>query len=75
VPVDFRGVARGALLTMKWWSAVPLGIFPAIHGGSDSARGTKRNQRWMRQGWRCLGDADSRRRGKCAAGCSMAPLG
>jgi hypothetical protein len=42
VPVDFRGVARGALLTMRVWSAVPLGIFPVIHGGFDSARGDKK---------------------------------
>jgi hypothetical protein len=42
VTVDFRGVARGVLLTMSGWSAVPLGIFPVIHGGFDSARGDKK---------------------------------
>jgi hypothetical protein len=74
-PVDSRGTARGELLTMRGWSAVPLGVFLVMHGGSNDERGQKRRQKWMRKGWRCLGGADSQRRGKCMAGRSVAPLG
>jgi hypothetical protein len=73
--VDSRGTARGELLTMRGWSAVPLGVFLVMHGSSNDERGQKRRQRWMRKGWRCLGGADSQRRGKCVVGRSVAPLG
>jgi hypothetical protein len=41
VLVNSRGTTRRALLTVRGRSAVPLGIFLVIHGGSSGARGTK----------------------------------